>query len=76
MKRGGAEEVRDAPLPVFPGGIAGASLKRAQVVERQPLALLVFPGGIAGASLKLRPAAVDDVRVASPFSPAESPGPH
>ena len=60
---------------VFPGGIAGASLKLIQVGEVQLIALLVFPGGIAGASLK--PAlSLRRGPLCSKFSPAESPGPH
>ena len=37
---------------VFPGEIAGASLKRAPRVRARELRMPVFPGEIAGASLK------------------------
>ena len=41
-------------MEVFPGGIAGASLKPLRPVLSARRAMLVFPGGIAGASLKPR----------------------
>ena len=37
----------------FPGGIAGASLKRAELGDDRVDGAHGFPGGIAGASLKL-----------------------
>ena len=39
-------------MDVFPGGIAGASLKHDGPQERRARLHHVFPGGIAGASLK------------------------
>ena len=61
---------------VFPGGIAGASLKRRWLDRIDPReAMPVFPGGIAGASLKRRPGGRGR-DAALQFSPAESPGPH
>ena len=39
-------------IAVFPGGIAGASLKFAGGAHAAPGDRAVFPGGIAGASLK------------------------
>ena len=59
---------------VFPGGIAGASLKPPTVAMTFHGGG-VFPGGIAGASLKHSPIAESAVGIRS-FSPAESPGPH
>ena len=61
---------------VFPGEIAGASLKRERHphVERQ--LLVVFPGEIAGASLKQLVHAPDVAHRSTVFSPAKSPGPH
>ena len=63
-------------MTVFPGGIAGASLKPrlARRAEPSPV-VVVFPGGIAGASLKPRHVA-GEIDGLGRFSPAESPGPH
>ena len=75
MKLGGRGRGRSPKRPVFPGGIAGASLKP---VNQEPVGGApagVFPGGIAGASLKRRPGEADGRSVRA-FSPAESPGPH
>ena len=60
---------------VFPGGIAGASLKLEAPRDLVQFGLRVFPGGIAGASLK-RVVGEADSTSATAFSPAESPGPH
>ena len=59
---------------VFPGEIAGASLKRRAPTLAAPRRG-VFPGEIAGASLK---PADHDSALFDPFrfSPAKSPGPH
>ena len=68
----------DLELPVvvvFPGGIAGASLKRDHLEDGDQVRRDVFPGGIAGASLKRLPVRPMPVRPRT-FSPAESPGPH
>ena len=61
---------------VFPGEIAGASLKHGYPLSMERRRDSVFPGEIAGASLK--PALL--TRILQPlhaaFSPAKSPGPH
>ena len=62
-------------MVVFPGGIAGASLKHARGRDG-PRSALVFPGGIAGASLKQGHGGEDGALAVEEFSPAESPGPH
>ena len=52
MKRRIVESGHEQGQPVFPGGIAGASLKQELARRELYLAHEVFPGGIAGASLK------------------------
>ena len=52
MKRHERAAERRRQQGVFPGGIAGASLKRPSWRSGDPAPYLVFPGGIAGASLK------------------------
>ena len=67
-------EALDGPL-VFPGEIAGASLKRARRHRPGQRLQTVFPGEIAGASLK-RSSPGTSGRWWRAFSPAKSPGPH
>ena len=52
MKHAGLLVGRDGKGRVFPGGIAGASLKLPSREPCAPPPRKVFPGGIAGASLK------------------------
>ena len=66
---------RQQPALVFPGEIAGASLKRRRHPLHAPAPRPVFPGEIAGASLKPLGAGEGRPR-ARVFSPAKSPGPH
>ena len=75
MKQDEAFDLLDAIGKVFPGEIAGASLKPRLDARAGGGVGDVFPGEIAGASLKRRHLA----RVPEPpepFSPAKSPGPH
>ena len=75
MKRSGLCDNCPTLEPVFPGEIAGASLKlaRPDYIAKQPPE--VFPGEIAGASLKPLPRYLTTLPTWR-FSPAKSPGPH
>ena len=74
MKRLPGPGHRPARPWVFPGEIAGASLKRMVGAGAAP-ETKVFPGEIAGASLK-PPLRRAREAVGCWFSPAKSPGPH
>ena len=58
MKQPRRDGLAHPAAAVFPGGIAGASLKRSHYSGvAGAIAAVVFPGGIAGASLKRGPMA-------------------
>ena len=74
MKPAPACAVRRA-LAHFPGGHAGASLKRRSIRHSGPAGAPDFPGGHAGASLK-RPQRRVGRAGGRDISPADTPGPH
>ena len=75
MKQQSRRLPEGAGAAVFPGEIAGASLKPDRSLRRVFARPVVFPGEIAGASLK-RLVGRRDRAVEDGFSPAKSPGPH